>query len=142
MFQQNPKLFGGNKPLKLLFSFSFFFGHGYSMWKFLSQGWNLCHSISPSHCSDNAGSLNPLWHKRTHISIFIHTHLAFPKFFWKLLFLSILRPEIVHKSCLVKQLWQYFLIWTYFKYVCVCIYQRWSGTLKKFSGSSHCGSAG
>ena len=30
----------------------FFFGHPYGMWKFLGQRSNLCHSSSPSHCSD------------------------------------------------------------------------------------------
>ena len=31
---------------------NFFFGHPCSIWKFLSQGSNPCHSSSTSHCSD------------------------------------------------------------------------------------------
>ena len=35
----------------------FFFGPAWSMWKFLGQGSNPCHSSDLSHCSDNARSL-------------------------------------------------------------------------------------
>ena len=32
--------------------------HFRSMWNFLGQGWNPCHSSDPNCCSDNPGSLN------------------------------------------------------------------------------------
>ena len=32
--------------------FYLFFGHSHSIWKFLGQGSNPCHSSNPSHCSD------------------------------------------------------------------------------------------
>ena len=39
-------------------SFLFFiFGCACSMWQFLGQGWNWCHSCDLNHISDNAGSL-------------------------------------------------------------------------------------
>ena len=39
------------------FFFFFFFVHAHSMQKFSGQQSNLCHSGSPSHCSDNTRSL-------------------------------------------------------------------------------------
>ena len=41
---------------KEVFSF-FLFCHTHGMWKFLGQGWNLCHSSDPSCWSNTTGSL-------------------------------------------------------------------------------------
>ena len=45
--------------------FLFFFGCTGSLWKFLGQGSNPCHSCSESHSSDNARFLNLLNHEGT-----------------------------------------------------------------------------
>ena len=45
-------------PFSFLFFFSFFFfGHAHSIWKFLGQGSNPCHSSSLNHRSDKSKSL-------------------------------------------------------------------------------------
>lgn len=51
---------GHKAPLDILFIFFYFFfifGRTCSMWKFLGQGLNPCHSSDAGRCSNSAGSL-------------------------------------------------------------------------------------
>ena len=51
-----------------LLHFFFFFGHTWSMWKFLGQGSKPHHTIDPSPCSDIAGSLSRCTTRELHPS--------------------------------------------------------------------------
>ena len=57
----------------------FSFGHTYSMWNFLGQGSNLCHSSDPRHCSDSTGSLT---HCATRELIFIFLFVFLGSHLW------------------------------------------------------------
>ena len=50
-------LFFSLEDFPLSVFFFFFFGHTFSIWKFLGQGWNMSRSCNLDHSCSNAGSL-------------------------------------------------------------------------------------
>ena len=56
---------------------SYFFNHAHSMWKFLGQGSNLCHSSNPSCCSGNAESLTCCATRELFIYLFVFASAHF-----------------------------------------------------------------
>ena len=59
----------------LFFTIFFFFGHAHSMWKFLGQGLNQCHSSNLSHSSKNTGSLTHCTTREFHLSLYFDSFI-------------------------------------------------------------------
>ena len=59
------------KGSNLAFFFNSYFDLACGKWKVLGQGLNPHLSSDPSHCSDNAGSFNPLSHSKRKLALFL-----------------------------------------------------------------------